>query len=431
MAAKKSPQKKSAETRAYNREVARGTSRREEFEQAYPARNRDLASSLADSWRQDTGLHEKLRRNGLDPESWINRQETVTRDMSPRLTYRLMGWTGHDSETNHPRQGVLFQDPNLMENPRHWEDHSQKERDRITRAAAKHGVTYESAYKAYSSQLDRAMVRENGRHRSFYSEEGVTDTGSLSPRSRLLESAKNNDVPFSVQTSANAITSPQNRFVQTVGGKTRYPNDEAANDAIRRAKAGETGDQYLYHPDYYVPPEDKVKNPRTGKLKRRPDDLRRYPQQGYPANAALAIDVTRQVLSGVPLGEAWKPTDADKVKPFHNAWTAPHSPEGNYHVSDTHSGAAGFAPHIADNGKAEKQYMGIKGIHSFHDYVARQVLADRGLVSVSRAQSAQWNQEKLEHGGTSSDVSDLTHKAHPVLGNQFKDHVHPDQGELF
>jgi hypothetical protein len=127
-------------------------------------------------------------------------------------------------------------------------------------------------------------------------------------------------------------------------------------------------------------------------------------------------------MSGVRVKDAWKPTDADKVKPYHNAWTDPHSPEGNFLVSDTHTGAGGLAPHLA-NTPNEQKYLAAKGIHAFHDHIARQVINQRGLTSVNRNQSAQWSQEKYEQGHD-ADVKNLSRSPH--IGHQFDSVQQPD-----
>lgn len=427
--AKKSPEEKAAEkraasskkaaaTRAQNKAAASATANREQWEAQNPQRFEDLATAIGRNAQSDDQLNTKIKRAGLDPGQEIERQTAATRKMSPGLVYRAMGWTGGaENGANHPLQGTLFEDSRLMDNPSRWEDMNEKQRKGVVDHAARHGVTYESAYRAISTQLDRAHVREGGQHASFYSEEGQSQSGAMLPRTRLRTSAAQNDVDFHVQAAANAITSPQMRFVQTnkQTGAVNYPNDETATAAINWGKEGLSGEAYVKHPNYYVPPEDKVPGPK-GKLVKRKDDPRKYPNQGYPENFGRAADVTSAVRGGAKVKDVWKPTDADKVKPYYNAWVAPHEPEGNFLVSDTHTGAAGFAPHLA-NTPAETTYLGKKGVHSWHDHIFRQVLHDRGLTSVSRNQSAQWGQEKTEQGHA-GDLAELT-RGH-LAGTQFK-----------
>ncbi len=410
--------KKGAKTRAQNRAATAGTAQRQEWEAQNPQRFDDLATAIGRNAQSDDQLNTKIKRAGLDPGQEIERQTAATRKMSPGLVYRAMGWTGGaETAANHPMQGSLFEDSRLMDNPSRWEDMSEKQRKGVTDHAARHGVTYESAYRSISTQLDRAHVREGGQHASFYSEEGQSQSGAMLPRTRLRTSAAQNNVDFHVQAAANAITSPQMRFVQTNKntGAVNYPNDETATAAINWGKEGLSGEAYVKHPNYYVPPEDKVPGPK-GKLVKRKDDPRKYPNQGYPENFGRAADVTSAARAGAKVKDVWKPTDADKVKPYYNAWVAPHEPEGNFLVSDTHTGAAGFAPHLA-NTPAETDYLGKKGVHSWHDHIFRQVLHDRGLTSVSRNQSAQWGQEKTEQGHA-GDLAELT-RGH-LAGTQFK-----------
>lgn len=427
----KSPQQRGAETKKYNAEVSAGNAVREAHRQANPERYKELHDALHESWQSDAGLTDRIKRAGFDPGTEMEKHRNATQKMGVGSAYRAMGWTNNEQEhaANHPMQGVLFQGDHLMDNPNRWEDRKPQQQEATLKAAAKYGVTLESLHNAYSTQLDRGHVREGGQHQSFYSQEGTAANGALSPRSRLIQSAKENDVSFHIQRTANAITSPQNKFVLTKDEKTSYPNDEAATGAIKWAQSGRTGEEYEYHPDYYVPPEDKVPN-RNGKMVKAKDDPRKYPHQGYPRNHAQAIDVASSMLKGATIRQAWNPKEAAKVAPYANAWGDPNAPEGNFLVSDTHSGGEGFAPHVAAQGKeAEGDYLSISGIHALHDYVARQVHAERGLTSVSRNQSTQWNQAKYE-GGDTDDVENLTHSNSNLNSQQFSNHI-KGQGTMF
>jgi hypothetical protein len=155
-------------------------------------------------------------------------------------------------------------------------------------------------------------------------------------------------------------------------------------------------------------------------------DTRAYPANGYPRNHALAVDVTHQVLNGKQLSDAWKPTAGEKVSAYHNSWVDPHG-SSQFWVSDTHSGGGAFAPHLEDKkGSGSQQaYMGIKGIHAFHDHVARNVMQERGLNSLTNMQSAQWSEEKRRRGDNHDNSLNTYGK------NGLHTEVHPGQQKLF
>jgi hypothetical protein len=418
MASSKTPAQKAAGTRAYNKDVSTATDKRTSFEAANPARFQTI-------------------------------QDKPGAARNPRQSYSLMGYTDKapnlhgQMELEGPKGSDVWHGQHTM-NPvrdmmpvnKRWEDHTPAEQSRVLRAAAKFGVTPDSAHRSLGAQVDQAYAHEGGHHDSFYSPaHDHTRDGSLSPRARLKTSAKENGVTFGIQAVANAITSPQNPFVQRgKDGKTSYPNDIAASHAINWAKSGKTGDEYHYHPDYHVPREDKVEKTvrsRTGKqftkLEKKDGDTRAYPVNGYPRNHALAIDVTHKVLGGERISDAWKPTAGEKVSAYHNSWVDPHG-SSQFWVSDTHSGGGAFASHLdGKSGPGSQQaYMGIKGIHAFHDHVARNVMQERGLNSMTNLQSAQWNEEKRRRGDNHDDSLNTYGK-----GNGLHTEVHPGQQKLF
>lgn len=136
-----------------------------------------------------------------------------------------------------------------------------------------------------------------------------------------------------------------------------------------------------------------------------------------PTNVAKAIDVIHASRQGVSPQESGLVGPSPKVRPYHNTMLDPSSPEGNYFVSDRHSGIAGMAPHLAGTDHAE-DYMKIAGVHAFHDKVARDVMAERGLTGqVNRGQSAQWTQEKASKGQV-KDVMDVTRAAQQPEANR-------------
>jgi hypothetical protein len=424
----KTPAQKGADTRKYNSEVKAATTKRETFEAANPERFKTIqdqpgaGASPRQSYRLMGNTDKAPNLHGqMELEAVKREGKTFVSDTSADV------W--HGQHTMNPTR-------DMMPVNKRWEDHTPTEQTRVLRSAAKFGVTPDSAHKALASQVDRAYAHEGGHHDSFYSPaEDHTRDGSLSPRARLKTSAKENGVPFGVQAAANAITSPQNVFVRPdkETGKAVYPNDEAASHAIQWAKSGKTGDEYHYHPDYHVPREDKVEKTVTSKagkksteLVKKEGDTRAYPVNGYPRNHALAVDVTHQVLNGKQLSNAWKPTAGEKVSAYHNSWVDPHG-SSQFWVSDTHSGGGAFAPHLTDKkGPGSQQaYMGIKGIHAFHDHVARNVMQERGLNSLTNMQSAQWSEEKRRRGDK-HDASLNTYGKGSGLNTQGVGHPDPD-----
>lgn len=415
--------KRGVQTKAYKADAEQATKVREAHEASNPEFYQDIYS----------------RTNS----------ESLRGHVSPRHVYHLMGYEGSVGKNVWGQQELpgMERHPDSLPTPTRWEEMPKEHQDRILKAASRFGVTPESAERSLSAQIDAANVREGGRHSSFYSEEGTTASGSNLPRTQVRTSAEAEGVRFGVHAMANAMTSPNSKFVMRPktgarAGETVYPNDEAARAAVQWAKEGRTGDEYLYHPDYHVPAEDRVPGPR-GKLVKRKDDPRKYPVQGYPANQAKAIDAVTKTLHGASVEEAWGSDRNDpKIAPFHNAWVDPHG-SSQFWVSDTHSGPAAFAPHLAGKtlaevmpskrGKegagqrAEDAYMSIPGIHALHDHIARKVMQSRGMSSLSGMQSQHWSQEKFRSGHF-GDIAEMTPANN--ISKQFSG-IHPNQGELF
>jgi hypothetical protein len=354
-------------------------------------------------------------------------------NVSPATMYGMYGYHGAAAPHHFSQQELPgFENPagNNLPTPRRWEDFAPQEQLAVLKAAAKFGVTPQSAHRALASQIDQANVRESGHHDSFYSEEGTSASGANLPRSQILSSAKKNDVTFGAQAAATSLTSPNTKFVTQPktgerAGQTVYPNDEAANYAINWAKKGKTGEEYINDPRFKVPDEDKVLNEKTGKKEKAKGETRKYPAPGYPANVGKAVDFTRGILSGKTVAEAWGNDATElgrgkfgnpKVAPFHNSIVDPHG-SNQFWVSDTHSGPAAFAPHLGSKVEEDK-YMSIDGIHAFHDHIARQVANSRGLSSLSGTQSQHWSEEKHRQGHL-ADVSEMQMKR-PNLSKQFE-----------
>lgn len=308
-------------------------------------------------------------------------QMSGARNMNPSQVSRAMGMRETEGGGNNAMQGTLFDDQRQLESPPRWEDMDERKQQQVLSAARDYGATPETMKKAYSSQLQRGLMRDP-QHTSFYEATGQNEEGTDLPRERLLRSSRETGAPFELTAATNAITSPQTSFVTKTPDRTYYPNAETAEGAVNWSRSGQTGEDY-----------QKTYGGDTGKT---------FPFQGYPSNFARAADVTTAVeKEGTPLREAWKPGGragagaGDKVRAFHNAWVDPQSPEGQYFVSDTHSGAAGMAPHLAGSDK-ESQYLSVAGIHALHDKVARDVHDELGVGNTARGQSLQWNQEKAE-----------------------------------
>ena len=401
-----------------------------EREAAYTADKSAALKQRAANKKQDPARHADIF-DALNVPHWRGR-------VSTQHMYNLMGYHGAESPHVMGQQELPgMEHPDALPTPKRWEDYSAQEQAAVRKAAGRFGVTEQSAHAALGAQIDQANVREGGHHASFYSEEGTSGAGSNLPRTQLKESAAANGVRFGVQAMANAITSPKLRFVERPktgpnAGTVKYPNDEAATFAIRWSQGGRTGDEYVHNPNFHVPAEEKVPHPVTGKLVKAKGDTRKYPVQGLPDRVGKAADATTAVANGATIAEAWGQTEAKrlgrsdygdpKTAPFHNSWVDPHG-SNQFWVSDTHSGPAAFAPHL--KGAQENAYMGIDGIHAFHDHIARKVMAERGLQSLSGTQSQHWSEEKIR-SGSAQDVTEMT----PSKKSQQFEQI-DGQGDLF
>lgn len=293
----------------------------------------------------------------------------------------------------------------------HWQDMPEKSRQRVEKRAAEYGVTRESAKRSFAASVDQGALRE-GRHRSFYDSEGLHPSGEMTPRERLKTSATENKVPFHVQAVANAITSPKMPFSRTAksgpnAGNRIYPNDLQATGAIKDVQSGKN-----------------------------PEDVRAVPGVGgMHGNSQRAAKAVSGVLrEGKSVAESWNA--GPKTGAYHNSWVDPHGPSQRL-TSDIHTGGGGFAPHLPVAGKGSREeYLGISGIHSFHDDIAREVASERGISSISGMQSLQWNEERdrrntrpfaheRKAGGTESTESFMGH----VHGRSQKEI--PGQQKLF
>lgn len=329
-----------------------------------PAEDSQIKSAM--SRRKDFESANPERFKGVESQPGFTTHSDTYRDLG-------IGIAQEPGSTSFGQQALpgMEKRPGIVDSPARWEDLHPNARASITRKAAKFGVTHSSAVRALGAQVDQGLMAE-GQHRSFYGAEGFQPSGEMTPRTRLKTSAKENNVPFEQQAAANAITSPQQRFsaVPKSGpheGQRVYPNDRNASAAIQAAKEGK--------PESALPA---------------------YGFGGINSNSRKAAHVVAQMQAGKSAAEAWHA--GPKTGPYHNSWVDPHGPQ-QFFVSDVHSGGGGIAPHLSnvsvDGGDTERgKYLGIQGIHSFNDHVARKVMQQRGLQSLSGMQSAQWNQER-------------------------------------
>lgn len=440
------------------------TRRRNEYERENPERFQSLGEQHERHLLNSADFKEQMQSAGRDPVEEAARSRSATDKMGSQQFYHLMGYARTDRDStegsNNPFQGTLFEHPGTVKNPERWEDMSREAQKRTLDSMAAKGVTLESASKAVGARIDKAFLSEDGQHGNFYAVEGDSASGAKMPRQVLKDSTAARGIPFSLTAATNAQTSPNSRFVQRSSeGRMTYPNNHSAMysvdwamhgrsaaDAAFKAErsgaspeevrsvinqnkgVGQTAEEYLKHPDFYVPNSEKVPN-NKGKLVKAKGETRGYPVQGYPANNAKAINTTRSVLGldgGRPksVAETWS-DGGQKVSPFHNAWVAPHEPEGNFSVLDTHA-AEGIAPHLSH--ADQEAVVNTVGAKSFNDYVMRKELGKRGLTSVNRAQSAMWRSTKEDEGHL-SDVAELTPAHKSGVGQQF--HHLRGQMELF
>jgi hypothetical protein len=300
--------------------------------------------------------------------------------------------------------------PDLAPAPQRWEEMHPHEQQHTLAMARQYGVTPESMHRSFSAQLDQGHLRarEHGMTpyaSHFYSGDDPSRPSTptdMQPREVLKQSATANEVPFSTQVLGNAKTSPKTKFRQvSAAGEVRYPNDEAATVAIQSAKAG-------------IPHEQVTKPPGL---------------QALEGNVKRASYMTSAHLAGTPMDEIRNPPSktspqggeafGPKTGPYANSFIDPHG-SSQFFVSDVHSGGAGMAPHIPHEapfkrdesgeialtaanrpkrGKSQREdYLGIPGIHALHDHVARQVMHERGLHSLSGAQATQWGEEQVSRG---------------------------------
>ena len=384
------------------------TKRRQAFEAGDPERMRtisDVQFGTSGRTNRDVGVSPKLAYGLMG----LHSQEPAS--PHPHGQQELPGMTSRRTGIEHglisPHAATTF--PDLAPAPPRWEEMSPEDQHYTLSLAKQYGVTPESMHRSFGAQLDQAHLRAQQHGMTpfashFYSGDDPHRSSTpeeMQPRDRLTTSARSNDVPFSTQVLANAKTSPKAKFRQVSAstGAVHYPNDEAANVAIHGVKSGMT--------NIPKPPGMQV-------------------MQGNIDRAAHGV---RQHLGGRPLDEVTNPPSKQfpegspafgpKTGPYANSFIDPHG-SSQFFVSDVHSGGAGMAPHIpheapfkrTETGEIQlgsggrpvrassqrEDYLAIPGIHSLHDYVARQAIHERGLHSLSGAQGAQWGEEQVSRG---------------------------------
>lgn len=395
------------------------TRQRKQFEQENPARmQRIVDRPVGTSGRTaaEHGLSSRLmyRLHGIEETTAVHPHgQAELPGMGSVMEARRSGMLS----TEHTPMAQSRTLPDLAPAPVRWEQMHPLEQAKTLRLARRYGVTPESMHHSFGAQLDQAHLRgqEHGQTpfaSHFYAGDDpsrLSTEDARQPRDVILRSARNNDVDFSTQAVANGITSPKSKFSMTARatGRTVYPNDEAASFAIRHVQGGGA-------PENADP---------TG--------------QGIIAlhgNVRRAAHAVQQRTEGRSLEELRNPGGTSpfgpKTGPYTNSWLDPHG-SSQFFVSDVHSGGGGMAPHIPhenaydrdEEGKIAKtasgrnkksaaspreQYLQIPGIHALHDYVARGVIRERGLQSVSGAQAAQWGEEQVGRGAGSSSARKQT-----------------------
>lgn len=413
---------------------AEGTTQREKYE----ANNPERGTSLQDRQFSSHGITQSPRDVGM---SHIEAYRAYgLHDL--HTTPHVPGQTelpGMRSVMDARQHGVLSTTatpahqsrtlPDLAPASPRWEDMHPQERKNVVRKAASFGVTPESMHQNLGAQVDQAYMR-GGEHgmtpyaSHFYSGKdpsrpdatepslrgpaGVPgrriDHPDMQPRERLMASAQEMGVDFGTQVMANAMTSPKAKFRHRTAstGRVSYPNDEAATEAVAHTLAGGT-------PDNYVKPRNLPVM--TGNIKRAAHATNQRLNEGR-AMEEVSNPPNKTGKSSAPFGP--------KTGPYNNSFMDPHG-SSQFFVSDVHSGGGGMAPHIPHSSAFKRdeegvkvqtaggrdakvgntpreQYLAIPGIHSLHDYTARNVARERGLGSVAAMQGAQWGEEQLARG---------------------------------
>lgn len=341
-------------------------------------------------WEQSDAGKERLRNPLLEDPAY--------RGLSLGRIHALMnyGEPRHVGPTIYDVQLPGMADPNAAPRPPRWEELPESARQHAIRGLAKHGTSIEQLSEDWGTQYDQAKHRQWSAGASDAYAETFYSTGE--PRKVVESSARTLGIPSIIHAQMNAMTSPNTKFSHTYvsgenAGKTVYPNDVAAQHAVRWVQQG-------------LDPQNITNELET-------TGLGTGRSQGYITNlkkAALSFD---QFSKGVAPADWVTRTGgqgpfegAPKTGPYANSWSDSHP---QFFVSDVHSGGGGGLPHLS-RGKAEgksereKAIASIPFFHSAMDYAVRQAMQSRNISHLREAQAAQWGEEQIQR----PDIRDVT-----------------------
>lgn len=315
-----------------------------------------------------------------------------------REVYRHMGWGDTDISPHHDehptlpgmdslkgaREAGLVSPtgghgalPDTVQTPR-WKHLSNGEKMNVEAHAARYGVSRASAKAAYAAHLDQAYDTAHAAGYRPHAESFYTDPDEHMPLGKLLGGARATGTTVSEMTTGTAITSPKTKWgpVRAAGQEGRYPNIQAATHAARYA-----GKSPIPPATYDDGGKVSVMHGNVERAARSIDE-----QKKGTAAADLRTPAGNPVFGG---------PSQQKTTPFRNAFIDPHGPHSML-VSDIHTGYRGFAPHLETH--EGENYLDFPGLKAWHDDIAREVHAERGIASTNVGQAAQWGQAQLDSG---------------------------------
>lgn len=408
--------KKGHQTRRENKQIVAAESRRQEFESAHPERFQDIfdmtgtsrdsmshsAAMSAMGFRDDAphpqgqmelpGMEnvDRARQTGLLPQrSQHDPRNTLPDTTSMGYSTKSMASRAQPSQPHQAR----------------WEDLHPDDQAAVLRTASMYGVTEQSAFQGYSTQLQQAHMRARQMGYSeptgmrFYS--GHDDPEVMNPRKEIQEAAERQGVHRQTMATAVALTSPRMQFSDYE--KRDYPNISGAEEYVRRGMNNESL------------PGSPIMRKNVTTVDGRPAKIAMLPDRGEIAGLTAPQSESGTLerdLSVGKMNQKSKTRDPntlqsvmgeqsqEKITAFSGALKDPHG-SGSMFVSDTHS-AQSFAPHLGKDELAE--YAAKPGIKLFHDYVARKVHAHLGLSSTHSNQASQWAEQQIQAGEADPDA---------------------------